>query len=312
VGWLQQLCVYGCWLAAAPVASCAIAQDVASRSGVVSPLYTEGHRLRAIFANGAGTGNSQPAASKTWQLASHAGVSSELASPEALLWLEELIRRNLPETYEDDRKWNLQKEVWDGIRLRREGWRLETERKHKLVNAGTWTRYRISIVDPDENLFIQFQQLEMMADGRVAFTILVDCSLDVFGRLSQWARDVQLISISANADAACRLTLAGTVKFEVNPLTLPPQVSLRPQIDRAHIDLTYYRVRRISQIGGDFAKILGQGLRRVVDEKIEELNGKLAGKINEQLARHADKLSFSAQDWLRSKFTAQVSPADRR
>ena len=184
--------------------------------------------------------------------------------------------------------------------------------KHKLVNAGTWTRYSISFcVEPEKNLFIQFQQLEMQADGRVAFTILVDCSLDVFGRLSQWARDVQLISISANADAACRLTLAGTVKFELNPLTLPPQVTLRPHIDRANIALTYYRVRRVSQIGGDFAKVLGKGLRRVVDEKIEELNEKLVAKINEQLTRHADKLSFSAQAWLRSKFLPQTSATDR-
>ncbi|MCR9291660.1 MAG: hypothetical protein NXI32_03005 [bacterium] len=240
-----------------------------------------------------------PAKRIAFPLASEADAS--LATPEVLAWLEELIRRNLPESYEDDRKWNQQKEVWDGIDWRREGWKLETKRRKKLVNAGTWTRYSISFVEPDKNLFIEFHQLETLGDGRIAFGISVDCALDVFGRLSRWVRDVQVVSISANADAACRLTLEGTVQFQVNPLVLPPDISMRPTVERAHIELTHYRVRRVSQVGGDFAKVLGEGLKRVVDEKLEDLNSKLADKINAQLEKHSEKLSFSAQSWLRSK-----------
>ncbi|MEM7477780.1 MAG: hypothetical protein AAF483_22560, partial [Planctomycetota bacterium] len=225
----------------------------------------------------------------------------DFATPEVLSWLEKLIRNNLPPDYEDDRKWGKQKEVWDGLEWRREGLKLETKRRKKMVNAGTWTRYRVAFVKPEETLKIRFDKLDSLEDGRVAFAIVVECSLDVFGRLSQWVRDVQLMSISANADAACRLTLEGTVAFKINPLVLPPDFSLKPHITNAHVDLTYYRVRRISQVGGDFAKVLGKGLRGVVDEKIEDLNGKLVDKINKQLVKHEDKLSFSAQDWLNSK-----------
>lgn len=224
-----------------------------------------------------------------------------VATPEMVRWLERLIRNNLPPTYEDTRKWGKQKEVWNGIKLRREGLKLETKRKKKLVNSGTWTRYAISLVEPEQRLFIEFHQLETLPDGRIAFGVTVDSTLDVFGRLSQWVRDVQLISLSANADAACRLTLEGTVQFQLNPLKLPPDVGIRPQVDKAHIELTYYRVRRISQVGGDFAKVLGNGLRKTVDDKIADLNGKLVDKINKQLEKHKDKLSFSAQDWIKSK-----------
>lgn len=225
-----------------------------------------------------------------------------LATPDVLKWLDKLIRANLPPTYEDDRKWNRQKEVWDGIKFRREGLKIETKRRKKMVNAGTWTKYSISLVEPEKNLDIEFTKLETLNDGKVAFSVIVDCSLDVFGRLSQWARDVQLISISANADAACRLTLEGTVQFLVNPLQFPPSVSLKPHVNKAHVDLTYYRVRRISQVGGDFAKVLGKGLRGVVDDKLDDMNGKLVDKINKQLDKHNEKLSFSAQDWLKTKF----------
>lgn len=226
---------------------------------------------------------------------------NSLATPEVVAWLEKLIRKNLPENYSNDKKWGKQKEVWDGIRLRREGLKLETERKKKLVNAGTWTKYSIDMVNPDEQLFIQFDRLEALPDGRIAFAVTVDCMLDAFGRLSQWVRDVQIISLSANADVGCRLYIAGTVQFSMNLMKFPPDVALKPRVDTAHVTLTHYRVRRISQLGGDFAKVLGNGLRRTVDEKLEETNAKLVSKINKQLEKHEDKLSFSAQDWLKSK-----------
>ncbi|MFN3190125.1 MAG: hypothetical protein ACE361_06340 [Aureliella sp.] len=241
--------------------------------------------------------------------ASPMGSSVDMATPDALAWLEKLIRANLPPSYEDDRKWGKQKEVWDGIKFRREGLKVETKRRRKMVNAGTWTKYKVSLVEPEKNLQIQFERLEALPDGRIAFSVIVDCSLDVFGRLSQWVRDVQVISLSANADAACRLTMSGAVQFRMNPLQFPPQVSLHPKVEEARVELTYYRVRRISQIGGDFAKVLGQGLRRVLDEKIEDYNGKLVSKINTQLEKHEEKLSFSAQDWLSNKF---AKPAESK
>ena len=216
-------------------------------------------------------------------------------------WLTKLIHNNLPETYEDDRKWNQQKEVWDGIKLRREGLKIETKRKKKMVNAGTWTRYKISFVDPDKNVKIHFNRLEVLPSGRIAFSVTVDAALDVFGRLSQWVRDVQMISLSANADAACQLTLEGNIGIQMNFTKFIPDVALEPVIERAHVELTYYRVRRISQVGGDFAKILGKGLRGTIDNKVEDLNGKLVDKINKQLEKRKEKLSFSATEWVKGK-----------
>ncbi len=228
-------------------------------------------------------------------------AGSSIATPELVAWLTAMIRETLPPSYEDDRKWGQQKEVWDGVKLWREDGHLETKRRTKLVNAGTWTRYSIAIVEPEKNLHVAFNRLEILPDSRVAFAVSVDCPLDIFGRLSQWARDVQIISLSANADAACRLTIEGTVQFQMNVLKLPPDVAIKPHIDRAHIELTHYRVRRISQIGGEMAKVLGNSMRGVVDEKLEDMNSKLADKMNAQLQKNSQRLKFSGQDWLKSK-----------
>ena len=229
-------------------------------------------------------------------------VTGSIATPQLVAWLTAMVHDNLPPSYEDNRKWGQQKEVWDGVKFWREDGHLETKRRTKLVNSGTWTRYSMAVVEPDKNLHVEFNRLETLPDGRIAFEVTVECPLDVFGRLSQWTRDVQIVSISANADAACRLKLDGTVQFQMNLLKLPPDISIKPHVDHAHIELTHYRVRRISQVGGDFAKLLGNSLRGVVDDKLADMNGKLAEKINKQIDKNSQRLSFSTQDWIRSKF----------
>lgn len=227
--------------------------------------------------------------------------SNNLASPQMIGWLKQLIRENLPESYEDNKKWDQQKEVWDGVDISRDGLKIKTKSKRKSVNHGTWTRYQLKMVDPDRHLDIQFQKLEVMADGKIAFDVSTEMLLDIFGRMSQWVRDVQLISLSANADAVCKLSVQGTIEFQLNPLRFPPDIKIKPHVDAARVDISYFRVRRISQLSGPLAVQLGNGLRRALEGKLDESNDKLAEKMNRQLEKNSDRMMFSTQDWLQSK-----------
>ena len=85
-----------------------------------------------------------------------------------------------------------------------------------------------------------------------------------------------------------------------------PTNTRRPRMRGMH-QLMRYRVRRISQVGGDFAKVLGNSLRGVVDEKLDDMNSKLADKINQQFDKNSHRLAFSTQDWLRSKLPVPVN-----
>jgi len=230
-----------------------------------------------------------------------ATTGHSIATPELVGWLTKLIRDNLPPTYEDDKKWGKTKKVWNGVRLRREGFRLETESRIRTVNTGTWTRYQIKMVEPEQRVHVRFDRLEPLKDGRIRFRVSVECALDIFGRLSQWVRDVQIISLSANADATCRMTVEGTVGVKLNVFQFPPDVTIDPKVDVAQVELVDYRVRRISQVGGDLAKVLGKGLRSSIDRKLEDFNSKLVDKINKQLDKQREKLRFSSQDWLKNK-----------
>ncbi len=227
--------------------------------------------------------------------------NQNLASPQMVAWLTSMVRSSLPEKYEDDRKWGKQKEVWNGVDFDRNGLRITTHSRRKLVNNGTWTRYRIAAVEPDKYMKIEFRKLDVASDGRVHFDISIQLLLDVFGRLSQWARDVQIISLSANADAVCTLSMRGNVEFRWNPLQIPPDISIKPKVESAKVDLDYFRVRRISQVRGSLAKHLGNGLKSILDEKLEDSNAKLVDKINAQISKKADRMTFSTQAWLQSK-----------
>jgi hypothetical protein len=232
----------------------------------------------------------------------------EIASPRMIAWLQELIRDNLPETYEDTRKWGHQKDVWDGVDFHRSGLQIKTKSKHRMVNDGTWTRYQLKLVDPEHHMRVEFHRLEPVEGGKIAFDVSIDMLLDVFGRLSQWVRDVQIVSLSANADAICTMRVRGTVALQMNPLKFPPDIMLRPHVDAAQVDVSYFRVNRISQLGGPMAMHLGNGLKHSLDNKLEEFNSRLTEKINRQLQRYDDRMVFSMQEWLQSKLPLPARP----
>jgi hypothetical protein len=203
-----------------------------------------------------------------------------------------LLLKNLPPTYEDNRKWGLQKSVYDGFRFRREGIKIETERKYKTVNDGTWSRYYLQFVEPEKRLKLEVHDFVTEAD-RFRFRLIVEAPLKAFGRVSRWQRDIQLISLSCNADVVVRLTVLAEVGVQANPLVFPPEFRLNPRATRAGVELIHFDVERISQLHGPLAEELGKGLRGLVDDRLKDFEEKLPDKINRELDKQKDKLQIS-------------------
>ena len=222
-------------------------------------------------------------------------VSDEESLSQMVRWL---VLKNLPPTYEDNRGWGKQKEVYDGFRFRREGMKVETYRKYKTVKHGTWKRYHLEFVDPESTLQLRIANLRDISQNRLAFHLTLDAPLKVFGRVSQWQRDVQLISISTNAAVAVRIDVDVEVGVQINPLVFPPDIQFSPMVKSAMIRLTKMEVDRISQIRGDIAEELGKGLRGFVDDYLKDYDEKLTAKMNKQLEKQKDKLRVSTIDYV--------------
>ncbi|MFM8187521.1 MAG: hypothetical protein ACKN85_03480 [Pirellula sp.] len=224
-------------------------------------------------------------------------------------WVRWLCLMNLPPNVEDTRKWGKQRRVWDGVDVKLDGLRLDTKQRWKMANDGTWSRYLIEFVDPAKELQVDVKSFDVEPDGRKFKTsVWVVAPLKLFGRVNQFARDVQLISVSAKADALVRMKVDCQVDIKLLPVSFPPDVEFRPTVTDASIELLEFRVHEISQIHGEAAQWIGDGIQDVLDRKLAEYKDKLVLKMNQSIAKQQSKLRISASKWLNSSMNFSRKP----
>jgi hypothetical protein len=208
---------------------------------------------------------------------------------------------NLPANVEDTRKWGKQRRVWDGLDVKLDGMRIDTKQRWKMANDGTWSRYLIEFVDPANELKVEVKKFDVEPDGKKFTTsVWVVAPLKLFGRVNQFARDVQLVSVSAKADATVRMKVDCQVEIKLIPVSFPPDVEFRPKVTDATIELLDFRVHEISQIHGQAAEWIGEGIREILDRKLTEYREKLVIKMNQTISKQQSKLRISASKWLTS------------
>ncbi|MEZ6117384.1 MAG: hypothetical protein R3C28_12520 [Pirellulaceae bacterium] len=215
-----------------------------------------------------------------------------------------ILREQLPDEIDESDDWGDTKRIWAGVKIRRDGLRLRTHRKWKEVNHGTWTKYHIQQIDPEKNVTLAFGEIRELEDGRVAFPLTMTSMVNAEVRVSEWNRGVQLVSLSMNADAHVAVTVDCTLETKLNFQKLPPDVQLVPRVTQADIRVSKFETHQISKLDGKVAEELGRGIKKVLDKKLDEKRPKLVAKINRQLEKKQDKLTFSAADFVGEKWSA--------
>ena len=207
--------------------------------------------------------------------------------------LRDIIVAHLPDEYEDTRDWGGTKEVWDGLRVSLDGFKIKTKRRKKLANHGTWKRYRAWLIDPDRSLRITLSNFDEADDGHVALDAVVRAHLGAFGRMSEWRRDVQLYSIGVDAEAHVTLRLRCKIRLAFDFTHLPPDIVVDPTVTSAQLSLDNFRLIRVSDLSGPLVRQVGKSLQDVLQREIDKRQTKLQGKLNRQLAKESDQLRFS-------------------
>lgn len=215
--------------------------------------------------------------------------------------LEALIRTHLPNHYQDQKQWGKTKEVWSGVKVSLDGLRIDSERRHKRVNHGNWKRYRIDLRQPNEQLPLEVANVHETETHRLHFDITTTAPVHVWGEVAKWERGVKLGSISGEADAVVRFRGGFDLGIEFDTSKFPPDVVLRPSVTEAKIEMVSFRLQRLSHLDGPLVKHLGEGLRGVLDNKLERTNATLVAKLNHQIAKKRDKLRWSSSDWMQKK-----------
>ena len=219
-----------------------------------------------------------------------------------------LVVALLPREFENTKHWGQTKRRWDGLHVSLDGLQIKTKRRWKDVNHGTWTRYKATLIDPEHQLVIRSDHLRQTSDHRIAFDLVVDAKLALTGRTSEWQLGVQLYSLSADADATVRLTMACEAGLTFDTAKFPPDVSIEPRVTNSQLQLLQFQLHRISDADGPVVRKLGDRLHDLLQEELDEQRPKLVEKINRAIGKHSGKLKLSLHDLTTSGFS-KLSPA---
>ena len=219
-------------------------------------------------------------------------------------FLTQLALDSMPVRYVEDKDWGMQKERWDGIKVSFKNGRLLTKRRKKMVNHGTWDRYEVSLVDPENSFSVQLNNFEETDSDRVTFDVIITAKVNVVARQAKWVKGVQLYSISADGSAAVKLAISASLGSRLDVAKFPPDLIFDPRIEDAKIELEDFRIDRVSKAGGEFAQQVTRIVKSKLDKKVAAKEEKLVKKLNAKIEKNRDRLTLSANDAVKSKWAA--------
>lgn len=196
--------------------------------------------------------------------------------------LRKLALQHLPEVYIDDRKWN-----------RTETIKTLIPRSEPLVlKHGTWSKYELRPVDPANTFAVRLTNVRNLDDGRLAFNLACDLTVDLAARQAKWQRGVQLYSVQADITTRVTIDLDCRLGLKLD-LANGPAVVLSPHVEASQVVLHEFRIHRISKVGGEIAQQATRAARKWLEEHATEHEAKLTSSINTQLQKKPEKLRIS-------------------
>lgn len=223
--------------------------------------------------------------------------------------LRNWIISQLPDEYENKKKWDRKERVAVGLKVELDGAQLETRRRYKEVNHGTWTKYKITPIDPEKEFQFALENVRNVGDGKIVFDLILIAKATVFGRVAQWERGVQLYNVCAEADVQFKLITRGECDIYLDPRRLPPDIRIEPKVNDADLQLLSFRLKRVSAAKGPIVKMLSATVREMAEDAIQENRKKLVEKMNKQIDKQKDKLVLSAAKAFESTWGESLSKA---
>ena len=227
-------------------------------------------------------------------------------------WLADLLVRKLPSSFDGEKDWGRTKRVWAGVKIRRDGFQLKTNRRYRQVEHGRWIRYELARPAAKAATSVLIDSVARIAEGhpasdtedgwRIESTILAPMRFTA--RLERWNYGWKWYSVSVTGNFRVRLRSALSIRFIPDYTAIPPALVIDPRVDAAALELESFEVERISKVGGDVAEAWGEIVQGVIRERIRRHeNPRLSSKLNRAIENHRDDLRLSMFDsaagWLK-------------
>ena len=258
------------------------------------------------------------------------GLQNSIAtsiSPEqvrtAAQWLGDLAIRKMPRSYDGDKDWGKTKQVWAGVKMRMDGLKLKTHRRHRDVKHGRWVKYELTVapalpmgiaapadqqarqpklvidrVLPDRS---EAGTLVAQAPNRWQIESTAILPMSFTTRVQRWNLGARIFSVTVNGSISLKVKTTTSVGFVMDYAEIPPALVLDPNVKSADVSLQHFKVNRVSHVGGELAQGWGEIVEEVLVERlVKKQSDRLTGKLNQAIDKHRDELRFSLADWLTS------------
>ncbi len=225
--------------------------------------------------------------------AADTAVTSELA-----LAFTDLIRDAIPDKYAREKDWGRTKRITTGLRAEGSGLRWRLTRRKKHVPHGVWKRYRVSLIEPEQNLRLRIENLRNVGPGRAAMSLLLSTKLHGWAQAKIYNRGIHVVAITGEADTRVDLKLDCEVAIRMESNELLPDIVVEPVVHDARVKLHGFRLQRLGELRGPVAKELSSGLRRIIEDELEPR--KLTRKLNRAIDKKRDRLRLSSEDLIDS------------
>ncbi|MGB7344665.1 MAG: hypothetical protein WBD20_10650 [Pirellulaceae bacterium] len=281
--------------------------------GTQSLFADESLTLNAPESSSSTDSESSPGVSPTRHTSSMA--ISETHARSSVQWLAELAVAKSPRVFTGDKNWGETKKVWAGVKLRREGLELKTNRRFKELRHGRWIKYELTLPpaatpSAKDEVAASVHRVRRMGDLQPGVAPDqqtnthwgIDASMRTpmkfTARIERWNLGVQWYSIEVTGRMQVRLDTSASLRFFADYAEVPPALVIDPRIETAHLELESFEVDRVSKVGGDVAEEWGEMIEKIVREVfLKKQNEKLAGKLNKSVDKHRDDLRLSMADW---------------
>lgn len=197
-----------------------------------------------------------------------------------------IVADAIPREYQKEKDWGNTKKITSG--LRRDG--LKLYRRKKPVNHGVWKRYRVRLVDPNDNLAVHITHVQPGDDGRLRFTLQLQAALDLWARAKVYQYGIHIVALEAEGDAKIELGLDCEIGMRLQTKSGSPGVALDPRVIDARLDIVDFHLERVSNAKGPIIRELGEELPSFVKDQLQ--GPKFVGKLNRAIEKKRDRLEI--------------------
>jgi len=211
---------------------------------------------------------------------------------EGLQFIRGIALLLLPPKFEDEDGWGNETRIQSGLEVDFEDGKLETSRRWKNVNHGSWLQGSGELVEPEKTFHLSAAVLPDSGEKTNRYEIHVSTRLRVTGRQQQWNYGVMLWSISADALADVSMHVVVDVTSEVVTTENGVRLRFEPNVIDAGARLDGFSLRRISHAKGAAVREFGDWLEKLIRIRIKRENKNLAARINKAIRKKPDTLEI--------------------